>query len=116
MDAPSRPADLRRPHHRGPQLPIGTPNSEQLGFSHDDGSPGTSGGSALTPHVVQIGETSASSVSSHRSLMASVSLPSQRFVCLVLGVDSTTFRRIVQRLTYDGQVGSHCCLVRSPPR
>ena len=72
----------------GPQLPIGTPNSEQFGFSHDDGSPGTSGGSALTPHVVQIGETSASSVSSQRSLMASVSLPSQRFVCLVLALTS----------------------------
>jgi len=55
--------------------PIGSPNSEQLGFSHIDGSPGTSGGSALTPHVVQIGETSPSSVSSHRSLMAPVSPP-----------------------------------------
>jgi hypothetical protein len=49
---------------------IGSPNAEQLGFSHIDGSPGTSGGSALTPQVAQIGETSASSVWSHRSLMA----------------------------------------------
>ena len=59
---------------------ISSPNAEQLGFSHIDGSPGASGGSALTPHAVQIGETSPSSVSSHRSLMASVSLPLRRFV------------------------------------
>ncbi len=53
---------------------IASPNAEQFGFSHIDGSPGTSGGSALTPHAGQIGETSSSSVSSHRSRIGSVSL------------------------------------------
>jgi len=53
---------------------IGSPNAGQLGFSHIDGSPGASGGRALTPHAGQIGEMSSSSVSSHRSLIASVSL------------------------------------------
>ena len=62
------------------QRVIGSPNSEQLGFSHIDGSPGASGGSALTPHAGQIGDTSASSVSSHRSLIATVSPPSRHFV------------------------------------
>ena len=60
--------------------PIISPNSEQLGFSHIDGSQGASGGSALTPHVVQIGEMSPSSVSSHKSLITSVSLSLRRFV------------------------------------
>lgn len=61
---------------------ISSPNAEQLGFSHIDGSPDASGGSALTPHAAQIGETSPSSVSSHRSLMASVSLPLRCFAGL----------------------------------
>jgi hypothetical protein len=61
---------------------ISSPNAGQFGFSHIDGSPGASGGSALTPQEGQIGEKSPSSASSssHRSLMPSVSLPLQRFV------------------------------------
>jgi len=51
-----------------------------LGFSHIDGSPGASGGNALTPHEAQIGDTSPSSVSSHRSLMTPVSPTFQCFV------------------------------------
>ena len=46
---------------------IGSSKAEQSAFSQVDGSPGISGGSALTPHASQIGEAS-SSVSSHMSL------------------------------------------------
>jgi hypothetical protein len=37
---------------------INSPNAEQFGFSHIDGSPGASGGNAVTPHAAQIGDSS----------------------------------------------------------
>ena len=49
------------------------------GFRTIDASPGASGGSALTPHTAQIGETSSPSMPSHRLLMATVSPLLQRF-------------------------------------
>lgn len=54
------------------QSDIGSPKAEQSGFSHIDGSPIASGGSALTPQCGQMGETSSWSMSSQRSLMTSV--------------------------------------------